>query len=132
MIAQIALKAKQDYDKTGERAMNHIEKAYKQQTEERQSNSGWTGNGGASHAQPQQQAPVVINMKKDKEDEDEKNEEETKPHTAGEGNSEGVNENDQQSGGVIENLVGGNGGNDVSGKTGGSWIEDVLNTVGTK
>lgn len=113
IIGEIALKAKQDYDKAGERAMNHIEKAYKQQTEERQSNSGWTGGGDASHAQPQQQAPVVVNIKKDKgEGEDEKAAEEAKPHTAGEVNT----------------------GDDVVGdKTGaGSWLEDVLNTVGTK
>ena len=118
MIAEIALKAKQEYDKTGERAMNHIEKAFKQQTEERQSNSGWTGSGGTAHAQP--------HMKKDK-DEDEKAEEKAK---------EPINTDEAGGGkgGVVEQLTGaaGGGDGDTNGKTGGSWLEDVLNTVGNK
>ena len=122
MIAQIALKAKQDYDKTGERAMSHIEKAYQQQTEERNSNNHWTGDDN-SQARPQQQAPVVVNVKKDKDkDEDEKADEKAK-----ESASTGDNAQEGNDGGIVEKLTGGAGGN--SSGSGGSWIDEVFNMV---
>lgn len=118
MIASIIMKAKEMDDKAGERAMNHIEKAFAQQTDERQANSGWTGSSAGSKAHPAKSQPVVVSIKKD---DNEKQEEEKKS-------------NDVES--VVGNIIGEktkNVGNDgASGSEGGSWINDVFNMIHKK
>lgn len=118
MIAEIALKAKQDYDKTGDKAMDRLSEGYRQQTEGRAANRNWTGAGSPPAQQRTEPAAAKPEPKKKAGEAEEEN-------TEGKGGLPGV----QLPGSSGSGSEAGAESGDAGGKSGVSWIDEIFNTV---